>query len=155
MRIRLICVGSKMPGWVSEGYREYSRRLGGDVKLDLVEIPLGKRTKGSDVQRLQEKEAGLMLAAIGANDLVVTLEVPGKAWSTEKLAANMGDWLHSGRNVCLLVGGPEGLHTSCLARADLRWSLSPLTLPHPLVRVVVAEQLYRAWSILHHHPYHK
>ncbi len=155
MRIRLICVGSKMPGWVSEGYREYSRRLGGDVKLNLVEIPLGKRTKGSDVQRLQEKEAGLMLAAIGANDLVVTLEVPGKAWSTEKLAANMGDWLHSGRNVCLLVGGPEGLHTSCLARADLRWSLSPLTLPHPLVRVVVAEQLYRAWSILHHHPYHK
>ena len=155
MRIRLICVGSKMPGWVSEGYREYSRRLGGDVKLDLVEIPLGKRTKGSDVQRLQEKEAGLMLAAVGANDLVVTLEVPGKAWSTEKLATNMGDWLHSGRNVCLMVGGPEGLHTSCLARADLRWSLSPLTLPHPLVRVVVAEQLYRAWSILHHHPYHK
>ena len=155
MRIRLICVGAKMPGWVSEGYREYSRRLGGDVKLDLVEIPLGKRTKGSDVQRLQEKEAGLMLAAIGTNDLVVTLEVPGKAWSTEQLAANMGDWLHSGRNVCLLVGGPEGLHASCLARADLRWSLSPLTLPHPLVRVVVAEQLYRAWSILHHHPYHK
>ena len=155
MRIRLVCVGAKMPGWISEGYREYSRRLGIDVKLELVEIPLGKRSKGSDVPRLQEKEAGLMLAAIGANDLVVTLEVLGKAWSTEKLADNMGDWLHSGRNVSLLVGGPEGLHGTCLARADLRWSLSPLTLPHPLVRVVVAEQLYRAWSILHHHPYHK
>lgn len=155
MRIKLICVGSRMPDWVSEGYREYSRRLGTDVKLELVEIPLGKRTKGSDVQRLQEKEAALMLATISANDLVVTLEVLGKSWSTEKLAANMGDWLHSGRNVCLLVGGPEGLHASCLSRADQRWSLSPLTLPHPLVRVVVAEQLYRAWSILHHHPYHK
>ncbi len=155
MRIKLICVGAKMPNWVSEGYQEYSRRLGVDVKLELVEISLGKRTKGSDVQRLQEKEAALMLAAIGANDLVVTLEVLGKAWSTEKLAANMGDWLHRGSNVCLLVGGPEGLHASCLARADLRWSLSSLTLPHPLVRVVVAEQVYRAWSILHHHPYHK
>ncbi len=155
MRIKLICVGSRMPDWVSEGYREYSRRLGTDVKLELVEISLGKRTKGSDVQRLQEKEAALMLAAISANDLVITLEVLGKAWSTEKLAANMGDWLHSGRNVCLLVGGPEGLHASCLSRADQRWSLSPLTLPHPLVRVVVAEQLYRSWSILHHHPYHK
>ncbi|MBO9497736.1 23S rRNA (pseudouridine(1915)-N(3))-methyltransferase RlmH [Thalassotalea sp. G20_0] len=155
MRIRLISVGSKMPGWVEEGYREYSRRLGADVKLELVEIPLGKRSKGSDINRLQEKEAGQMLAAVGSGDLVVTMEIMGKAWSTEKLANNMGAWLHSGRNVSLLVGGPEGLHASCLAKADLRWSLSPLTLPHPLVRVVVAEQVYRAWSILHNHPYHK
>ena len=155
MRVRLITVGSKMPGWVEDGYREYSRRLGGDVRLDLVEIPLSKRSKGSDINRLQEKEAGQMLAAIGSGDLVVTLEVLGKPWSTEKLAQNMDDWLHGGRNVSLLVGGPEGLHASCLARADLRWSLSPLTLPHPLVRVVVAEQVYRGWSILHNHPYHK
>ncbi|WP_299728499.1 23S rRNA (pseudouridine(1915)-N(3))-methyltransferase RlmH [uncultured Endozoicomonas sp.] len=155
MRVRLITVGSKMPGWVEEGYREYSRRLGGDVRLELVEIPLGKRSKGSDISRLQEKEAGQMLAAIGSGDHVVTLEVLGKPWSTEKLAENMDGWLHSGRNVSLLVGGPEGLHGSCLARSDLRWSLSPLTLPHPLVRVVVAEQVYRGWSILHNHPYHK
>ena len=155
MRIRLISVGSKMPGWVEEGYKEYSRRLGADVKLELVEIPLGKRSKGSDINRLQEKEAGQMLAAVGSGDLVVTMEIMGKAWSTEKLADNMEVWLHSGRNVSLLVGGPEGLYSSCLEKADLRWSLSPLTLPHPLVRVVVAEQVYRAWSILHNHPYHK
>ncbi|KEI70487.1 23S rRNA (pseudouridine(1915)-N(3))-methyltransferase RlmH [Endozoicomonas elysicola] len=155
MRVRLISVGSKMPGWVEEGYREYSRRLGADVKLDLVEIALGRRSKGADINRLQEKEAGQMLAAVGSGDLVVTMEIKGKPWSTETLAENMGDWLHSGRNVSLLVGGPEGLHASCLAKADLRWSLSPLTLPHPLVRVVVAEQVYRAWSILHNHPYHK
>ncbi|MCW7554421.1 23S rRNA (pseudouridine(1915)-N(3))-methyltransferase RlmH [Endozoicomonas gorgoniicola] len=155
MRIRLITVGSKMPGWVEEGYTEYSRRLGADLKLELVEIPLNRRSKGADVNRLQEKEANQILAAVGRGDLVVTMEINGKAWSTEQLADKMGDWMHSGRNVSLLVGGPEGLHPSCMAQADLRWSLSPLTLPHPLVRVVVAEQVYRAWSILKNHPYHK
>ncbi|AMO55141.1 50S rRNA methyltransferase [Endozoicomonas montiporae] len=155
MRIRLITVGSKMPGWVEEGYTEYSRRLGADLKLELVEIPLNRRSKGADVNRLQEKEANQMLAAVGQGDLVVTMEIKGKAWSTEQLADKMGEWMHSGRNVSLLVGGPEGLHPSCMAQADLRWSLSPLTLPHPLVRVVVAEQVYRAWSILKNHPYHK
>lgn len=155
MRIRLISIGSKMPGWIEEGYKEYSRRLGHDLKLELVEIPLGRRSKGADVNRLREKEAGLMQAAIGSGDLVVTMEIKGKPWSTEQLADKMGDWQRSGCNVSLLVGGPEGLHPSCMAQADLRWSLSPLTLPHPLVRVVVAEQVYRAWSILKNHPYHK
>jgi 23S rRNA (pseudouridine1915-N3)-methyltransferase len=155
MRVRLISVGSKMPSWVEDGYREYSRRLGADLKLDLVEIALNKRSKGADVSRLQEKEANQMLSAVGQGDLIVTMEIKGKPWSTEQLAENMGGWMHSGRNVSLMVGGPEGLHSSCMAKADLRWSLSPLTLPHPLVRVVVAEQVYRAWSILKNHPYHK
>lgn len=155
MRIRLISVGSKMPGWIEEGYREYSRRLGGEVKLELVEIPLGRRGKGIDVNRLQEKEAAQMLAAVGSGDLIATLEILGREWSTEQLAENMESWLQGGRNVSLLIGGPEGLHASCLAKSQLRWSLSSLTLPHPLVRVIVAEQLYRAWSILHNHPYHK
>lgn len=155
MRIRLISVSSRMPGWVEEGYQEYSRRLGQDVRLELVEIPLGRRGKGSDLCRLQDREATRMLTAIGQGDCVVSLEIKGKPWATEQLADKMGTWLHSGCNVSLLVGGPEGLHSRCLQRADLRWSLSPLTLPHPLVRVVVAEQVYRAWSILQNHPYHK
>ncbi len=155
MRIRLISVGSKMPEWVELGYREYSRRLGHDLKLELVEIPLGRRSKGADISRLQEKEANQMLAAVGQGDLIVTMEILGKAWSTEQLSEKMSDWFHGGRNVSLMVGGPEGLHVTCTAKADQRWSLSPLTLPHPLVRVVVAEQVYRAWSILHNHPYHK
>lgn len=144
-----------MPGWVEAGYKEYSRRLGADLKLDLVEIALNKRSKGANVNRLQEKEASQMLSAVGQGDLIVTMEIKGKTWSTGQLADNMSDWMHSGRNVSLLVGGPEGLHSSCTAKADVRWSLSPLTLPHPLVRVVVAEQVYRAWSILKNHPYHK
>ena len=155
MRIKLISVGSRMPGWVEDGYKEYSRRLGQDIRLELVEIPLNRRGKGADVRRLQEKEASQMLAAVGQGDLVVTMEIGGRAWSTGQLADKMGDWLHSGRNISLLVGGPEGLHPNCLAQADLRWSLSPLTLPHPMVRVIVAEQVYRAWSILQNHPYHK
>ena len=155
MRIRLISVGSRMPGWIEDGYREYSRRLGQDVRLELIEVPLGRRSKSSDISRLQEKEATQMLAAIGQGDIVVSLEIMGKPWSTEQLADKMGGWLHSGCNISLLIGGPEGLHSRCMQRADLRWSLSPLTLPHPLVRVVVAEQVYRAWSILQNHPYHK
>ena len=155
MRIRLISVGSKMPAWIEAGYSEYSRRLGGDVKLELVEIPLNTRGKNADVLRLQEKEAHQMLAAIGANDRIVTLEIAGKAWSTEQLAGQMENWMLSGRNISLLVGGPEGLHPLCTARAEQRWSLSPLTLPHPMVRVLIAEQIYRGWSIIHNHPYHK
>ena len=155
MQVRLITVGSKMPAWVETGYQEYNRRLGQEVRLELIETPLNRRSKGANVNRLQEKEATHMLAAVGTGDLIITLEIGGKAWSTDQLAQNMGGWLQDGRNVSLLVGGPEGLHPLCLARANLRWSLSALTLPHPLVRVVVAEQIYRAWSILRNHPYHK
>ena len=155
MQVRLITVGSKMPAWVETGYQEYNRRLGQEVRLELIEIPLNRRSKGANVNRLQEKEATHMLAAVGTGDLIITLEIGGKAWSTDQLAQNMGGWLQDGRNVSLLVGGPEGLHPLCLAQANLRWSLSALTLPHPLVRVVVAEQIYRAWSILRNHPYHK
>ena len=96
-----------------------------------------------------------MLAAIPRGALVVALEVGGRAWDTETLSARLGDWMQGGRDLALLVGGPEGLSAECLARAELRWSLSPLTLPHPLVRVVLAEQLYRAWSLLRGHPYHR
>ena len=155
MRIRLISMGARMPQWIDAGYDEYSRRLGQGVTLELTEIPLGRRGKGADISRLQEKEAVQMLSAVGQGDIVVSLEIAGKQWSTEQLATNLGNWLHSGSNISLLVGGPEGLHPSCSERADTVWSLSTLTLPHPLVRVVVAEQVYRAWSILQNHPYHK
>ena len=96
-----------------------------------------------------------MLAALGASDLVVALDVAGTCFDTAALAERLNDWLHSGRDVALLVGGPDGLAKECLARADLRWALSPLTFPHALVRVLIAEQLYRAWSILRGHPYHR
>lgn len=155
MRIKLITVGTKMPQWVDIGFREYAKRLPAEFKLELVEIPLGHRGKGADIQRAIAKESGQMLAAIDKSDYVVALDVTGKAWSTEQLSDQVSQWQMLGSNMALLVGGPDGLSDDCLARAQQRWSLSKLTFPHPLVRVVVAEQLYRAWTLLNNHPYHR
>jgi len=155
MRLRLICVGQKMPDWVTTGYQEYARRMPPGLPLELVEIPLAHRGRNPDIPRLVQKESDAMLAAVAPGDRVVALEVDGRAWSTEKLAAQLENWQMEGRDVCFLVGGPDGLGDACRARADVHWSLSPLTLPHPLVRILVAEQLYRAWTITRNHPYHR
>ena len=155
MHISLIAVGTKMSAWVEQGYAEYARRLPADCRLQLVEIPAGKRGKGADIARITRQEGAKMLAAVPKGARIVTLEVTGRAWTTEALSVELDTWLHDGRDVALLVGGPEGLAAECVAAAEQRWSLSNLTLPHPLVRIVVAEQLYRAWSILQNHPYHR
>ncbi len=155
MKITLIAVGRKMPVWVEQGYQEYARRMPRECSLELVEIEAEKRGKSGSSQRWMEQEGIRMLAAIPRGDRVVALDVKGAAWSTEKLAVQMEGWLHSGGGVSLLVGGPDGLSPDCLQRADQRWSLSNLTFPHPLVRVMLAEQLYRGWSVVNHHPYHR
>lgn len=155
MRIHLIAVGLRMPAWVESGYGEYAKRLPAECSLKLVEIPLAKRGKNADIARLQQQEAERILNAIPKGAKVVALEVTGKSWSTQKLSDHMQDWLQGGQDIALLVGGPDGLSAECRQRADLLWSLSPLTLPHPLVRIVLAEQLYRAWSIIQGHPYHR
>lgn len=155
MRVRLIAIGGKMPRWVTDGYNEYAKRLPQDMQLELVELSLGHRGKNSDVARAKKLEGDQMLAAIPKGDRVIALEVGGKSWSTEQLADQLEDWRMDGRNVSLLVGGPDGLDSRCVALADQKWSLSALTLPHPLVRVLLAEQLYRAWTLIQGHPYHK
>jgi 23S rRNA (pseudouridine1915-N3)-methyltransferase len=155
MRIHLIAVGTRMPAWVTSGYEEYTRRMPHECGIRLVEIPLGKRGKSRSALQNRREEGKAMLAAIPAQATVVALDVRGKAWSTDALAARLQDWLQGGRDVALLVGGPDGLDDACIARADLRWSLSALTLPHALVRVLLAEQLYRAWTVLQGHPYHR
>lgn len=155
MKIHLLAVGERMPAWIEAGYQEYAKRLPPECALRLVEIPPARRTKNSDLARLKAQEAERILAALPKGALVVALEVEGRGWSTGDLARRLGEWLGAGRDVALLVGGPDGLDGSCRERADLLWSLSPLTLPHPLVRVVVAEQIYRAWSLLKGHPYHR
>ena len=155
MRLRILAIGTKMPDWVESGCNEYLKRLPPELRIEVVELPLGKRGKGADIQRAILREGEAMLKAIGERDQVIALEVQGKSWSTGDLAVNLQHWQGSGDNVSLLVGGPDGLAPACLARADSRWSLSPLPLPHPLVRVLLAEQLYRAWSINAGHPYHR
>lgn len=144
-----------MPDWVEAGYAEYAKRLPRDLQIDMVELPLAVRSKNTDIQKAMEKEGEAMMAAIGKNEQVIALDVGGKAWSTSQLAENLAAWKMSGDNFCLLIGGPDGLSPAVLQMAAIKWSLSPLTLPHPLVRIVLIEQLYRASSILQNHPYHK
>jgi 23S rRNA (pseudouridine1915-N3)-methyltransferase len=155
MKLRLLAVGTRMPEWVEQGFTDYAKRLSGDISLELVEITAGKRLKATDLSRVKEDEGQALLAALRPQERVIVLDVLGKALTTEDMAARLKDWQIDGRPAALLVGGPEGLSQSVLARADETWSLSRLTLPHPLVRVVIAEQLYRAWSLLKGHPYHR
>ena|ERR1700733_10275497 len=155
MRIRLLTITHKSPSWIQIGYEEYAKRLPASCALELIEIPAEKRTANADLKRIAAREGEKMLAAIKADHLVIALDIKGKLWSTEELAQQLANWQQGGRHVDLLVGGPEGLAPACLEKAELRWSLSPLTFPHILVRLIVAEQIYRAWSLLNHHPYHR
>lgn len=144
-----------MPEWVNEGYREYARRLPRECRLKLTEIPLGQRARSKTVERAVAEEGKRMLAEISPGEHVIALDVKGRNWSTEQLAVQFQQWMLAGRGISLLVGGPDGLSAPCLERAQQRWSLSPLTLPHALVRVLLAEQLYRAWTVTVGHPYHR
>ena len=137
MRIRLLAVGTKMPAWVEQGVETYRKRLPRDFA----------KARAQEAQRIREKLRG--------DEIVVALEVKGKPWTTEQLAQEADGWRMEGRDVVLLVGGPDGLEPALSAMADKAWSLSPLTLPHPLVRIMLAEQLYRAWTLLVGHPYHR
>jgi 23S rRNA (pseudouridine1915-N3)-methyltransferase len=155
VKIQLVAVGTKMPKWVEEGFQEYRRRFPSDMPLELIEIPAGKRGKNADIARILHKEGEAMLAAVPKSNRIVTLDIPGKAWDTEQLAQQLEGWKLDARDVSILIGGPEGLSPACKQAAEQSWSLSPLTLPHPLVRIVMAESLYRAWSITTNHPYHR
>lgn len=154
MRIKLITVGNKMPAWVVTAYDEYARRLPRECSLELVELPMPQRGKNADIARLMDKEADAILGHI-KNERVVALHERGKPWTTVQLAKELENWQQDGRDVALLVGGPDGLAKQCMDRAEQRWSLSPLTLPHPMVRVLLAETLYRAWTVTQGHPYHR
>lgn len=154
-KLTLIACGNKMPAWVDEAVKEYTKRLKEYLTLSIVEIPLIKRTKNTDLSRIMDKESALMIAAIPNGSRVVALEIEGESFSSEKLAVKFEMLQQINSHLCLLVGGPEGLTANTLARCDEKWSLSPLTLPHPMVRIILFEAVYRAWAILNNHPYHK
>lgn len=155
MKCRLIAAGTRLPAWVNEGFGEYQKRLRSPLTLDLVEIPVATRRAGENPQRAIAREGEGMLAAVKPDDYVVALEVEAKAMTTVQLGAWLAERLRAARPLVLLIGGPDGLSQACRDRADQAWSLSPLTLPHGLVRVVVAEQIYRAMSLQAGHPYHR
>lgn len=155
MRISVIAVGTRMPAWVNQGIAEYTKRLPRELNLVWREIPLAKRGRDASAQQWRAAEGEQILKAIAPGERVIALAVDGKRLSTDQLAQNLSAWQLSGDNYSVLIGGPDGLSPACLARAEQCWSLSDLTLPHPLVRVLLAEQLYRAWTITVNHPYHR
>jgi 23S rRNA (pseudouridine1915-N3)-methyltransferase len=155
MQIAVISASGKQPGWVQSGFDTYARRLRGSCTLTLTEIALAKRGKTVALPRVLEQEGKRMQAAIPKGAHIVALDESGRGWSTTELADRLKSWLQGGCPVALLIGGPDGIAPDCFERADERWSLSSLTLPHGLARVIAAEALYRAWSLLEHHPYHR
>lgn len=155
MRVRLIAVGSRMPKWVREAYEDYITRLGSGLKISLTEIDPGPRSAGRPPQKAMELEGQKLLAAVRKDDYVVALDERGTEMTTRELAAWLKSRMQDGRDLAFLVGGPDGFAPEVLARSDFKWSLSRLTFPHALVRVVLAEQLYRAHGVLANHPYHR
>lgn len=145
-----------MPRWVCDAYSEYVKRFPSEYRLCMHEIAIEKRNSvQKDLTPYVKREGEHMLAKISPQSHVIALEVQGQAWSTEEVAQRLANWQQRFRRIAFLIGGPDGLAPTCLAAADEKWSLSRLTLPHPLVRIVLIEQLYRAWSINNHHPYHR
>lgn len=155
MRIRLIAVGTRMPEWVRQGFADYASRLPKQCALELTEIPPGNRPRSAPAAKAVAEEGHRMLAATHSSDRVIALDVAGKEFDSAGLSLRFEQWMRDGSNVALLIGGPDGLAAPCLERSESAWALSRLTLPHGLVRVMVAEQLYRAWSMLNNHPYHR
>lgn len=155
MRVRVIAVGTRMPAWVRSACQDYLARLGPHLNVTLQEIEPGTRTAGGTSARAIATEAKRLLATLRPGEHVVALDERGTQFTTRELAAWLGSRQQAGEDLALLIGGPDGLAAEVLARSQARWSLSKLTLPHALVRVVLAEQLYRAQSILLNHPYHR
>jgi len=155
MRARILTIAERAPNWVKQGFDEYARRLTQKLPLTLVELALGQRGKSSDPKRAIADEGQRMLAAIPARSRVISLDGRGEVWSSEALAKQLGVWRMEGRDLCFLIGGPDGLAPTCQQVAQQSWSFGPMTLPHALVRIVLAEQLYRAMSMLENHPYHR
>lgn len=154
MRLIVVAAGTRLSSWINEGFTEYASRLTGEYRLELKEVPLGHRS-GMDTKQALAKERDRMLAALPANAYVVAMQVQGRALTSEQLAKFLEARARDGRDVAFCIGGPEGLAPEIDARADYRWSLSALTLPHALARVVLAEALYRAVTIIKGHPYHR
>jgi 23S rRNA (pseudouridine1915-N3)-methyltransferase len=155
VKLLVIAVGARMPGWVTEGTAEYSKRMPREARLDWVEIRPEKRDGGRTPEQVMRAEAARIEAALPKGCLRVVLDEHGASLTSLQLAERLKTWLASGRDVAFVIGGADGLAPELKAEADLLWSLSDLTLPHALVRIVLAEQLYRAVSILQNHPYHR
>lgn len=155
LKITVITLGNKMPDWVTQGSNDYAKRFNDGIQLKIIEIPLIRRSKSSDLARIMEKESALIKDALPNGARIIALEIEGKSFGSEELAQKITQLQQTASHLCFLIGGPEGLSQETLKLCNERWSLSKLTLPHPLVRIILLETLYRAWTIINNHPYHK
>lgn len=156
MQIKLIAVGEKMPAWVKDGCAEYLKRLtSSNIKITIIETPVAKRTKNSNIKKLMEQEAKAILEKLSPSDYIIVLDPKGKLISTESLAEKIDCWQQYNPNIAIIIGGPDGIDINIKNMSKEKISLSKMTFPHPIVRVVLIEQIYRSWTILKRHPYHK
>jgi len=155
VRITILAVGHKAPGWVQEGFNEYARRMPAEARLELVELKPEERGAGRSADRAKVLEGERILAAVPQGATLLALDERGRSVTTQGLSVMLSDWMRDGTYPCFVIGGADGLSDPVRERAAKLISLSALTLPHALVRVVLAEQLYRAWTILARHPYHR
>jgi 23S rRNA (pseudouridine1915-N3)-methyltransferase len=155
MKLLLVTVGHKMPDWITAGFNEYSKRMPREARIELLEIKPEPRNSGKTVAQIMAAEALRILAVLPAGVLRIALDEHGAQPTTKQLAVQMQEWLGSGRDVAFIIGGADGLHESVKSGARQLLALSSLTMPHGLVRVLLAEQLYRAHSVLNNHPYHR
>jgi len=155
VKINLIAIGNKMPEWVDLASNDFSKRLPAEIKFNSILLPLIKRGKNPDIPRIVRDESRKLVAAVPKGSLLVVLDVLGKSVTTMKLSSMLESWLQQGQDVSIVIGGPDGVSDELLSKASLKLSLSELTFPHPLVRIILLEQIYRAWSIINNHPYHR
>ena len=155
MRVSILSVGHKMPAWIQEGFQEYARRMPPEIRVDLVELKPEERGAGRSTDRAKTLEGERILAALPNGAALVALDERGKGVSTQGLSVMLSEWMRDGSHPAFVIGGADGLSDAVRSRADKIVSLSTLTLPHGLARVLLAEQLYRAWTILARHPYHR
>lgn len=155
MQLNVIAVGRRMPAWIREAFTEFNRRLPAELRLNLVEIAPVTRNKNISREKITAQEEGRIRAAIPDDSMLVVLDEKGRQFDSRTLAKQISTWQREGHNITFIIGGADGLHDNIKKSADLTWSLSSLTLPHGMVRVIIAEQIYRAWTILQNHPYHR
>jgi len=155
VNINVIAIGNKMPAWVEDASQDFAKRLPAEIKVNSILLPLIKRGKNPDIARIVRDESRKLLTAVPKGSVLVVLDVLGKSITTMKFSSLLDSWLQQGQDISIVIGGPDGVSDELLSEASIKLSLSELTFPHTLVRVVLLEQIYRAWSILKKHPYHR
>lgn len=155
MHIRIVSVSESITSWMKQGYETYQKRLPSYINVELIHVKPEKRNKNGSADVVRSREAERLLKAVSKGDWVIALDEHGKQWSSKVLATELEQWMQNGKNISLLIGGADGLDQQCIDRADVVWSLSQLTFPHGFIPLLLAEQIYRACTLIQGHPYHR